>query len=235
MLAAFGGAPLLAAAVAGIGTCLYAAATLVLERRARAAIPLALAGLLAVGPLALSLPTPTMQFTPRIGLVQGNVPEPGLEFNAERRAVLDNHVRVTEELMARPDTGILDLVVWPENASDIDPLRNSDAAAAVTMARTATKSPLLIGAILDEPEPEVSNVSLLYRPGELDPERYVKQHPVPFAEYVPFRDFFRHFSDKREVFFGDDEQWLINNEAQIPVMCVNPAQRFGITNMVLNP
>lgn len=199
MLAAFGGAPLLAAAVAGIGTCLYAAATLVLERRARAAIPLALAGLLAVGPLALSLPTPTMQFTPRIGLVQGNVPEPGLEFNAERRAVLDNHVRVTEELMARPDTGILDLVVWPENASDIDPLRNSDAAAAVTMARTATKSPLLIGAILDEPEPEVSNVSLLYRPGELDPERYVKQHPVPFAEYVPFKDFFRHFSDKVDL------------------------------------
>lgn len=41
--------------------------------------------------------------------------------------------------------------------------------------------------------------------------------------------------DLKTVFFGDDEQWLINNEAQIPVMCVNPAQRFGITNMVLNP
>lgn len=41
--------------------------------------------------------------------------------------------------------------------------------------------------------------------------------------------------DLKTVFLGDDEQWLINNEAQIPVMCVNPAQRFGITNMVLNP
>lgn len=41
--------------------------------------------------------------------------------------------------------------------------------------------------------------------------------------------------DLKTVFFGDDEQRLINNEAQIPVMCVNPAQRFGITNMVLNP
>lgn len=41
--------------------------------------------------------------------------------------------------------------------------------------------------------------------------------------------------DLKTVFFGDDEQWLINNEAQIPVMCVNPTQRFGITNMVLNP
>ena len=27
--------------------------------------------------------------------VQGNVPRPGLDFNAERRAVLDNHVRAT--------------------------------------------------------------------------------------------------------------------------------------------
>lgn len=41
--------------------------------------------------------------------------------------------------------------------------------------------------------------------------------------------------DLKTVFLGDDEQWLINNEAQIPVMCVNPSQTFGITNMVLNP
>lgn len=41
--------------------------------------------------------------------------------------------------------------------------------------------------------------------------------------------------DLKTVFLGDDEQWLINNEAQIPVMCVNPTQTFGITNMVLNP
>ena len=41
--------------------------------------------------------------------------------------------------------------------------------------------------------------------------------------------------DLKTVFLGDDEQWLINNEAQIPVMCVNPNQTFGVTNMVLNP
>jgi len=41
--------------------------------------------------------------------------------------------------------------------------------------------------------------------------------------------------DLKTVFLGDDEQRIINNESQIPVMCVNPAQQFGITNMVLNP
>lgn len=41
--------------------------------------------------------------------------------------------------------------------------------------------------------------------------------------------------DLKTVLLGDDEQWLINNEAQIPVMCVNPTQTIGVTNMVLNP
>ena len=35
-----------------------------------------------------------------IAVVQGNVPRLGLDFNSQRRAVLDNHVRVTEELAA---------------------------------------------------------------------------------------------------------------------------------------
>ena len=41
--------------------------------------------------------------------------------------------------------------------------------------------------------------------------------------------------DLKNVILGDAEQRIINNEAQIPVMCANPAQKFGITNMVLNP
>ena len=32
-----------------------------------------------------------------------------------------------------------------------------------------------------------------------DPQRYVKQHPVPFAEYIPYRSFFRNFSDKVDL------------------------------------
>ncbi len=62
--------------------------------------------------------------------VQGNVPRPGLEFNAERRQVLDNHVQETLRGAAAPGPAPT-LVVWPENASDIDPLRNPDADAAI--------------------------------------------------------------------------------------------------------
>ena len=89
-----------------------------------------------------------------IAAVQGNVPRLGLDFNAQRRAVLDNHVRVTEQLAADVAAGRRprpDLVLWPENASDIDPLRNPDAAAAIDRAARAVGVPIVLGTVLDGP------------------------------------------------------------------------------------
>jgi apolipoprotein N-acyltransferase len=138
--------------------------------------------------------------------IQGNVPRPGLDFNAERRRVLDNHVSVTVSGAQRErDAGAPtpDLVVWPENASDIDPTRNPDAAAAITQAVTAVGAPILLGGLLEEPAPQVSNVSLLYRPGAGLVGRYAKQHPVPFAEYIPNRSFWRIFSTQVDLLRTD--------------------------------
>jgi apolipoprotein N-acyltransferase len=96
-----------------------------------------------------------------------------------------------------------DLVVWPENASDIDPLRNPDAANVINGVVDAINTPLILGAVLEEPRPMVSNASLLYLPGRGLVGRYVKRHPVPFAEYIPYRSFFRHFSDKVDLVSSD--------------------------------
>ncbi len=140
--------------------------------------------------MLIALPTDGREVA--VGLVQGNVPSAGLDFNAERRAVLDNHVAGTELLAQRaPDD--LSLVVWPENSSDIDPFRNADAAAQVERARQAVGVPLVVGAVLAEPVGANSNVSLLYD-GTDPPRRYTKLHPVPFAEYIPHREFFRTFT-----------------------------------------
>ena len=65
-----------------------------------------------------------------VAAVQGNVPRLGLEFNAQRRAVLDNHVRETTRLAEDVRAGRAPqpmVVIWPENSSDIDPLANPDA------------------------------------------------------------------------------------------------------------
>jgi len=200
------GAPGVTLAVAVVGTLLLVVATAAVHRFwGRATI----AAVVAVGlvALALAIPLPTDGREASVGFVQGNVPQAGLEFNAERRAVLDNHVSGTEQLAdTAPDD--LTLVVWPENSSDIDPFRNTDAAAQIVRARRAVGVPLLIGAVLAEPVGYSSNVSLFYLPGAAEPERYVKLHPVPFAEYIPARAFFRMFTPMADLagnFVAGDE------------------------------
>ncbi|WP_245634479.1 apolipoprotein N-acyltransferase [Janibacter limosus] len=190
--AAIGGAPLITFVVALIAVPVV----LVVVTRRVPVVAVALA--VVAGLAAFVVPVPTSgESSARVGLVQGNVPRAGLDFNAERRQVLDNHVAGTEILAERHED--LDLVIWPENSSDIDPLRNVDAKEQVQRALDAVDTPIIVGAILDEPAPAVSNASLLYVPGGGEPQRYVKQHPVPFAEYVPHREFYRLFSSKVDL------------------------------------
>jgi apolipoprotein N-acyltransferase len=190
-LAALGGAPGVTLAVGVVGMLLLlAAAFLVRGPRPAALVPVALAGAVLAAPLLEPLPTDGRTTT--VAFVQGDVPQAGLEFNAQRRAVLDNHVRGTLQLAERaPDD--LTLVVWPENASDIDPFRNADADAEIRAAQEAVGVPLVVGAVLAEPPGANSNVSLFYT-GDGPPQRYTKLHPVPFAEYIPNREFFAMFT-----------------------------------------
>ena len=128
-------------------------------------------------------------------------PGSGLDFNAQRRAVLDNHVDATLELAggsppaqaAQPD-----LVVWPENSSDIDPLRNPTAGARDHRGRRRDRraDPGRRGAARPRRPGRSATPASSGSPApapDLD-QLYVKRHPVPFAEYVPLRDVARMVS-----------------------------------------
>jgi apolipoprotein N-acyltransferase len=214
-LAAYGGVPLVSFAVALTGT-LLAAAVLALHRAWRSsttpsagpavrtavvAVAAALA-VPAVGALAwLPLPGPSLTDggpAATVAVIQGNVPRAGLDFNAQRRAVLDNHVQQTLELAAEVAAGEAaqpDLVIWPENSSDIDPYRNDDAARQIERAAQAIDAPILVGAIVQGPGRFISNTAIVWDPEHGPGDTYVKRHPVPLAEYVPARGFFRFFSE----------------------------------------
>ncbi|WP_436798834.1 apolipoprotein N-acyltransferase [Micromonospora profundi] len=144
-----------------------------------------------------------------VAIVQGNVPRLGLDFNAQRQAVLNNHVDATIELAAQVAAGTQrqpDLVVWPENSSDIDPLRNPTAGARISQAADTIRAPILVGAVLLGPGPgQVRNAGILWRPdtGADMSQLYTKRHPVPFAEYVPLRDVARMVSDKVDLVRND--------------------------------
>ena len=205
-LAAYGGAPLVTFAVAVAGGALVALAWRAWSRStlAGAAGFAATAAVLIAAPAALPLTEPGGPVT-TVAIVQGNVPRLGLDFNAQRRAVLDNHVNATKTLAADVAAGRQKqpgLVVWPENSSDIDPLRNADAAALIQSAADTIKAPILVGTLQRTDTPgEFYNVAILWRPG-LGPDRdqqYAKRHPVPFAEYMPMRSIARLVSERADL------------------------------------
>ena len=221
-LAALGGAPLVSFAVAASGALLaeaVLAALAALAVRGRSAtsgprspsalLPSLGAGLAAVAVVAVgalvATPTGAEDGTLEVAGVQGDVPRAGLEFNAQRRAVLDNHVRVTRRLAGEVAAGERerpDLVVWPENSSDIDPFLagNADAAAEIQASADAVGVPLLMGTLVYRADGRVDNTSLLWEPNGGGPvESYVKRHPVPFAEYIPYRAFFRLITKKVDL------------------------------------
>jgi apolipoprotein N-acyltransferase len=129
------------------------------------------------------------------GAVQGNVGEPGLGAFANRAEVLNNHLEGTYTL-AEDFAGELDVVLWPENGSDLDPQTTPDVARGLDAAATAVGAPILVGA---QEFPEGGgryNVSLLWQAGSGVIGRYAKQHPAPFGEYIPMRPFLRLLSDQ---------------------------------------
>ncbi|MCW2683029.1 MAG: Apolipoprotein N-acyltransferase, partial [Blastococcus sp.] len=135
--------------------------------------------------------------TSTVAVIQGNVPRAGLDFNAQRRAVLDNHVQETVRLAQEVAAGERrrpDLVIWPENSSDIDPYVNADAARQIDLAARAIDAPILVGAIVQGPGRFISNTAIVWDPDDGPGATYVKRHPVPLGEYVPARSFFRFFS-----------------------------------------
>ena len=137
-----------------------------------------------------------------VAAVQGNVPQLGLDFNAQRRAVLDNHVRETLRLSEDVRAGKAPqplFVIWPENSSDIDPLANQDAADQIAVAVDAIKAPILVGGVLAGPgytrdNPVSTNSVIVWNPDTGPGDRHDKQIVQPFGEYLPWRSFFKHFS-----------------------------------------
>lgn len=209
--ASWGGAPLvtfLTALIGGLLACAAVAAHRAYRARAsagdeedaralrpgRALVPAAvcLAAIAAVVGGDMLIPTPATGRPVTVAVVQGNVPRLGLDFLGQRKAVLNNHVKVTHELAAKVRAGQVarpELVVWPENASDLDPYAEPDAYTAIDAAVKDIGVPVLVGALTDTPDGEkVENRGIVWDPATGPGDYYVKRHPVPFGEYLPFRD-----------------------------------------------
>jgi apolipoprotein N-acyltransferase len=197
-LAALGGTPVLGFAVVLCGFALCETVRLAAEaRRTRAvrrgAAAAALLGL-AVPVVAAVAARPLVSDaaedgTATVAVVQGNVPRAGLDFNAQRRAVLDYHARETERLAAEVRAGKVtgpDFVLWPENSSDIDPFANADARVVIDGAARSIGAPISVGGVVKR-DGELLNEQILWDPDKGPVDTYDKRQIQPFGEYLPLR------------------------------------------------
>lgn len=205
-LAALGGTPLLSFAVVLCGFGLFEAvrrlrvhrATGELPRLAAAATAAAVLVPVAAALAALPLVDDSAEDgTATVAAIQGNVPRLGLDFNSQRRAVLDNHANRTEQLARDVKAGKVpqpDFVLWPENSSDLDPYRNADARIVIDDAVKAIGVPTVVGAVVEPDTGKLRNTLIQWDPDKGPVATYDKRHIQPFGEYMPMRSFVRVFS-----------------------------------------
>jgi apolipoprotein N-acyltransferase len=152
-------------------------------------VAVALAGVLALGLIGVFVPRPTGGRSVTVAVVQGNVPRAGLDFLGQREAVLNNHARETHRLAEEVRAGRLakpDLVIWPENSSDLDPYADDQARGVIDAAVRDIGVPVLVGAVIDAGDGEhVENRGIVWSPTTGPGAYYVKRHPLPFGEYIP--------------------------------------------------
>lgn len=197
-LAAVGGTPVLGFAVVlcGFGLCeavrlaLEGRRTRVLRRGAASAALLSMAVPVAGALAARTLVSDAAEDgTATVAVIQGNVPRLGLDFNAQRRAVLDYHARETERLAAEIKAGKEprpDFVLWPENSSDLDPFAYADAAYVIDQAAKAVGVPISVGSVVER-DGKLYNEQILWDPAKGPTQTYDKRRTQPFGEFLPLR------------------------------------------------
>src|SRR5690606_32821239 len=107
----------------------------------RRALPVAtaavLAWLLPAWPVAV-------EGTARIAAVQGNA-DSGLFAQRERGDILDDHLQATVPMLNED----VDVLVWPENAVDLNPLRYAYAAQTLEYVTAQLDAPMVFGTVTD--------------------------------------------------------------------------------------
>jgi len=192
---AIGGVPFLSFLVALTGAMIARVVLIRGGARLGAAVAAVVTiGLVLAGGLLPVDPTGGAPTAP-VAAIQGNVPRArNLSQQLNDTEVTQNHAAATSELGAQVKAGreaAPDLVIWPENATGLDPYDYPFIYALLAGAVAAIDRPILVGEVLQNPQ---LNVGQLWVPGRGPTTFYAKRQLVPFGEYIPFRGLISKFS-----------------------------------------
>jgi apolipoprotein N-acyltransferase len=149
---------------------------LAIERKKSTALTLLLCAVIP----SLLLPSSNAKEKLSFTAVQGGTPSKGLDFNSRAMGVLNMHLSESY----RSVSGDEDLIIWPENAIDIDPLENRVVRKKINELVEATGLPLLGGAVLSKGP---INAAILFKENGEVGSMYFKRYLTPFGEYMPLR------------------------------------------------
>ncbi|QCR19211.1 apolipoprotein N-acyltransferase [Agrococcus sp. SGAir0287] len=157
-------------------------AVLVLARGMLVRRRLVVAAAVVVGLVAIPAFPVAETGTVRVGAVQGDS-EAGLLAEYRAGDIIRQHAEASELLAGEQ----MDVLVWPENAGETDPQDSLDSTRIIDDVQALVDAPIVLGAVTHEGA-DTYNSLLLWDEGVR--AVYHKRHPVPFAEYLPERDFF---------------------------------------------
>src|SRR5579875_708269 len=172
-----GGTPLLSFLIALAGGTL---AWLIVERRATQAVCFAGAAGLTLAGAAFPVTTSGPD-NATVAAVQGDVPHArNLPQLLNDSTVTQDQEAATQGLAAQVRAGRKPapaLVIWPENATNLDPFRYPVIYQMLASAVAAIGKPVLVGEVLNNP---MRNVGQLWLPSQGPTTMYVKRQLVPF-------------------------------------------------------
>lgn len=149
-------------------------------------------GIVLLAVLGSTLPPAPATGSVTVGYVQGGAPGGGVYGIGPARSTTVRHATGTRQLAAEIEAGWVpqpDVVVWPENATDLDPASDSETRRLINESIAAIGAPLLVGTILNGPGPNQRRTAAQWWSAPDAPGlTYVKRSLVPFGEWIPFRD-----------------------------------------------
>jgi len=131
-----------------------------------------------------------------VSIVQGNSPCPGAKNKCdnERQIIYESHLNLTKSISTEsiyiPDTNPR-LIIWAESSSGFsnDPGINDRTLEEISIEANRLQASFLIGGDRPIGSNNFENYGVFIDENGQITGEYLKQHPVPFGEYIPFRKY----------------------------------------------